>query len=56
MIWALGALGMWSLAGPKWSWHLYFGYLVVGAMTAGFQLCQFNLMVVRKTFEPKNSN
>jgi MFS family permease len=45
MIWALTALVMWSLAGPKWHWHLHAGYLVVGAMTAGFQLCQFNLMV-----------
>jgi hypothetical protein len=44
-IWALTALVMWSLAGPKWHWHLYAGYLVVGAMTAGFQLCQFNLML-----------
>jgi len=44
-IWALTALVMWSLARPGWTWHLYVGYLVVGAMTAGFQLMQFNLMV-----------
>src|ERR1044071_1973191 len=44
-IWALTALMMWSFARPGWTWHLYFGYLVVGAMTAGFQLAQFNLMV-----------
>ena len=44
-IWALAALVMWSLARPGWTWHLYAGYFVVGAMTAGFQLMQFNLMV-----------
>jgi MFS family permease len=44
-IWALTALVMWSLARPGWTWHLYAGYFVVGAMTAGFQLMQFNLMV-----------
>src|SRR5437764_1653573 len=44
-IWALSAMIMWSLARPGWTWHLYIGYLVVGAMTAGFQLTQFNLMV-----------
>src|SRR5438874_10741270 len=44
-IWALSAMIMWSLARPGWTWHLYVGYLVVGAMTAGFQLTQFNLMV-----------
>lgn len=44
-IWALTALIMWSFARPGWIWHLYPGYLVVGAMTAGFQLTQFNLMV-----------
>ncbi len=44
-IWALTALVMWGLARPGWTWHLYAGYFVVGAMTAGFQLMQFNLMV-----------
>jgi MFS family permease len=44
-IWALTALLMWSLARPGWIWHLYAGYFVVGATTAGFQLMQFNLMV-----------
>ncbi|HWH67808.1 MAG TPA: MFS transporter, partial [Candidatus Sulfotelmatobacter sp.] len=44
-IWAVTALGMWSLARPGWTWHLYLGYLIVGAMTAGFQLTQFNLML-----------
>ncbi len=45
LIWAMTALVMWTLARPGLSWHLYPGYLVVGAMTAGFQLMQFNLMV-----------
>jgi MFS family permease len=44
-IWALTAFVMWIFARPGWTWHLYAGYLVVGAMTAGFQLMQFNLMV-----------
>jgi MFS family permease len=44
-IWAITALVMWCLARPGWTWHLYAGYFVVGAMTAGFQLMQFNLMV-----------
>jgi predicted MFS family arabinose efflux permease len=44
-IWALTAFCMWTLARPGWTWHLYIGYFVVGAMTAGFQLMQFNLMV-----------
>jgi len=45
VIWAVTALVTWSLARPDWTWHLYLGYLVVGAMTAGFQLTQFNLMI-----------
>jgi MFS family permease len=44
-IWALTALVNWSVARPGWTWHLYGGYFIVGAMTAGFQLMQFNLMV-----------
>lgn len=44
-IWAVSALINWSLARPGWTWHLYLGYGVAGAMTAGFQLAQFNLMV-----------
>lgn len=45
LVWALAALAMWGFARPGWIWHLYAGYLVVGATTAGFQLMQFNLMV-----------
>lgn len=44
-LWSLTAFSMWALARPGWTWHLYLGYFVVGAMTAGFQLVQFNLMV-----------
>lgn len=44
-VWAITALLMWAFARPGWTWHLYAGYFVVGAMTAGFQLVQFNLMV-----------
>lgn len=45
IIWSLTALTMWSFARPGWIGHLYVGYFIVGAMTAGFQLMQFNLMV-----------
>lgn len=45
LVWALTSLGCWSLAGERYFWHLTLCYLVVGATTAGFQLCQFNLML-----------
>jgi len=45
LIWAITALATWGLARPGSTWHLYLGYFVVGAMTAGFQLMQFNLML-----------
>jgi len=44
-IWAVAAMGMWGLTRTGWIWHLYIGYFIVGAMTAGFQLTQFNLML-----------
>jgi MFS family permease len=44
-IWSLTAMTMWALVRPGWTWHLFAGYFIVGAMTAGFQLVQFNLMV-----------
>lgn len=44
-IWAVTAMAMWALTRPGWTWHLYIGYVIVGAMTAGFQLTQFNLML-----------
>ena len=45
LIWSVTALVMWSLARPGWVWHLFIGYFIIGAMTAGFQLAQFNLMI-----------
>lgn len=44
-IWGLTALLMWSAVRPGLTWHLYVGYFIVGATTAGFQLTQFNLMI-----------
>lgn len=44
-IWVAAALPSWLLAGPGRHGHLYLNYFLVGAATAGFQLCQFNLMV-----------
>lgn len=45
LVWAITGLLAWSLAGERFYWHLAVAYLVVGATTAGFQLCQFNLML-----------
>ncbi len=45
LLWAVTSLVSWSLVGERWFWHLAVTYLVVGAATAGFQLCQFNLML-----------
>lgn len=45
IVWALTGLVAWSLAGERFFWHLAVAYLVVGATTACFQLCQFNLML-----------
>jgi len=45
LLWAAAALLMWSPVPSTWRWHLYIGFFLVGAMTAGFQLAQFNLMV-----------
>lgn len=45
IVWALSGLVFWSLAGERFFWHLALAYPVVGATTAGFQLCQFNLML-----------
>jgi MFS family permease len=43
--WCVVALASWALAGPQRYLHLYLMYFLVGITTAGFQLCQFNLMV-----------
>jgi MFS family permease len=45
MIWALTGLASWTFAGERFFWHLAPAYFVVGATTAGFQLCQFQLMI-----------
>jgi MFS family permease len=44
-LWALTGIASWTFAGERLFWHLAVGYLVVGATTAGFQLCQFQLMI-----------
>ncbi|MDB6131657.1 MAG: transporter [Verrucomicrobiales bacterium] len=45
LVWAGVALLSWIMAGPHRYTHLFINYFVVGFMTAGFQLCQFNLMI-----------
>lgn len=45
LTWALAGLASWTFAGERFFWHLALTYLVVGGVTAGFQLCQFNLML-----------
>ncbi|HAB19522.1 MAG TPA: MFS transporter [Verrucomicrobiota bacterium] len=45
LVWGLVSLVGWSLAGERFFWHLAAMYLIVGATTACFQLCQFNLML-----------
>ncbi len=44
-LWVASAFPSWLLAGPSHHVHLYLTFFFVGAVTAGFQLCQFNLMV-----------
>lgn len=44
-LWALTGLASWALAGERFFWHLAVAYFVVGGTTAGFQLCQFQLMI-----------
>jgi len=53
LAWVGVALFSWSLAGPHWQRHLYLNYLLVGGTTAGFQLCQFNLMVKLVPIRPR---
>ncbi len=45
LVWGFTAFAMWAAARPGWTLHLYAAYFIVGAMTAGFQLAQFNLMI-----------
>ena len=44
-LWAVVSIVSWSFAGPHHYLHLFVNYFLVGGATAGFQLCQFNLMV-----------
>lgn len=44
-LWVASAFPSWLFSGPGRFGHLYLNYFIVGAVTAGFQLCQFNLMV-----------
>lgn len=44
-LWTAVALVSWLFAGPHRYLHLLATYFFVGGATAGFQLCQFNLMV-----------
>ncbi len=44
-LWATVALGCWISTGPGRYLHIYANYFIVGFMTAGFQLCQFALMI-----------
>ena len=45
LLWSGSALLFWLFAGPQRFSHLYVNYFITGFMTAGFQLCQFNLMI-----------
>lgn len=45
VLWAVADATSWLAVTSGHTWHLYLNYLLVGAATAGFQLCQFNLMI-----------
>ncbi len=45
LAWGVTALAAWIFAGPERQVHLYANYFVTGFMFAGFQLCQFTLMI-----------
>jgi MFS family permease len=45
LAWGLTALPAWLFAGPDRHVHLYANYFITGFMFAGFQLCQFTLMI-----------
>jgi MFS family permease len=45
MLWAGTALLSWMFAAPEHYVHLYLNYFLVGFLTAGMQLAQFNLMI-----------
>jgi Na+/melibiose symporter-like transporter len=45
LAWAIVGLLSWTAAGNRWWFHLVGTYLFIGGTTAGFQLCQFHLML-----------
>ena len=45
ILWSLAGLISWTFVGERFFWHLGLSYLVIGGTTAGFQLCQFQLML-----------
>lgn len=45
MMWGLVGLVTWVAAGPQFQAHLTVAFILIGGLTAGFQLCQFNLML-----------
>lgn len=53
VVWALASMVSWLLASPQHYTHLYVMYFIVGFVTAGFQLCQFNLMIKMVPSESK---
>jgi MFS family permease len=54
LLWSSSALALWLFAGPQRYTHLYANYFITGFMTAGFQLCQFNLMIKLVPTESKS--
>lgn len=53
LIWGVVGVMAWIFASPRWFYHLYPAYAVMGATTAGFQLAQFHLML--KLSPPKKT-
>lgn len=45
LLWSITGIAAWFFAAPGRHEHLFLTYFLVGYMTAGFQLCQFNLMI-----------
>jgi MFS family permease len=54
LLWSSNAMAFWLLAGPQRYLHLYLNYFLTGFTTAGFQLCQFNLMIKLVPTEKKS--
>ena len=45
LIWLLTSSVCWLFSGPNRYAHLYANYFITGFMFAGFELCQFNVMI-----------